>query len=87
MLFGTTTTLKYGNPGSTLITVTVNEVAIPNALVDLGAVINVMTIDVMEKLGLTDLRPTTTVLQMENQSIAIAKGIIENVLVKVDRWE
>lgn len=78
---------KYDDPGSPLITVTVNGVAIPNTLVDLGAAINVMTVDVMEKLGLTDLHPTITVLQMVNQSIAIPKGIIENTLVKVDGWE
>lgn len=86
-LSGNTVAPKYDDPRSPLITITINEVAIPNALVDLGAAINVMTVDVMEKLSLTNLSPTTTVLQMENQSIAIPKGVIKNVLVKVDGWE
>lgn len=87
LLVGTVTAPKYDDPGSPLIIVIVNGVAMPNALVDLGAAINVMIVDVMEKLGLTNLCPTTTFLQMENQSIAIPKGIIENVLLKKDGWE
>lgn len=61
-LSGKTVAPKYDDPRSPLITITINEVAIPNALVDLGATINVMMVDVMEKLSLTNLSPTTTVL-------------------------
>lgn len=62
LLVGMITAPKYDNPCSPLITIIVNEVEIPNALMELGAAITAMTIDVMEKLGLTDLHPTTTVL-------------------------
>ena len=53
---------KYENPGNPTVTMHIGHTQIPNVLVDLGAAINVMTIETVRKLGLTNLRPTPTVL-------------------------
>ena len=53
---------KYDDPGNPTIAVQIGSTQIPNVLVDLGAAINVMTIETVRKLGLTNLRPTPTIL-------------------------
>ena len=49
---------KYDDPRNPTVTVQIGHTQIPNVLVDLGVVINVMTIKTVRKLGLTNLRPT-----------------------------
>lgn len=53
---------KYGDHGTPIISVMVEEINISNVLVDLGATINVMTKDLFKRLELIKLQPTTTVL-------------------------
>ena len=56
------------------------------ALCDLGASINLMTLSVFKKLGLGEAKPTTVFLQLADRSIQYPRGIIEDVLVKVDKF-
>jgi hypothetical protein len=58
-----------------------------NTLVDLGATINVMTKETMEKLQFPGLRPTPTVLQLVDTSIVKPVGKMEDIVVSVDSWE
>ncbi|KAF7802531.1 uncharacterized protein G2W53_041642 [Senna tora] len=44
-----------------------------------------MPLSIFKKLGLGEASPTTIMLQMADRSIAYPRGIIENVLVKVDK--
>ena len=60
---------------------------IPNVLVDLGAAINVMTIETVRKLGLTNLRPTPTVLELADRSTIKPEGILDDLIISVDSWE
>ena len=41
----------------------------------------------MKKLNLGELTPTTLSLQMVDQSLTYPKGILEDVLVKVDKFK
>lgn len=41
----------------------------------------------MERLGLTNLQQTTTVLHLAYQSSVRPKGIIEDVVISVVSWE
>jgi hypothetical protein len=41
---------KYMDPGSLVVKVNINNTSISNTLVDLGAAINIMTKETMEKL-------------------------------------
>ena len=63
------------------------EIQISNVLVDLGASINVMTIETLKKLGLTNLRPTQTILEMVDRSTIKPDGIVDNLVVSIDSWE
>lgn len=60
---------KYGDPGTPFITTSIGKTKIQNVLVDLGAAINVMTTSNSKQLALPNIRPTTSILQMVDQSI------------------
>ncbi|XP_028785340.1 uncharacterized protein LOC114741254 [Neltuma alba] len=56
------------------------------ALCDLGASVNLMPLAVFNRLNLGEARPTTITLLFANRSISYPKGIVEDVLVKVDKF-
>ena len=56
-------------------------------LVDLGAAINVITIETVKKLGLTNLRPTPTILELVDRSTVRPEGILDDLVISVDSWE
>ena len=59
---------KYDNLGNPTITVYIGKNHVLNILVDLGASINIIPIETVKILGLTDLRPTPTILEMVDRS-------------------
>ena len=65
----------------------IGSTQIPNVLVDLGETINVMTIETVRKLGLTNLRPTPTILELEDRSTIKPEGTLDNLIILVDSWE
>ncbi|KAJ0810425.1 putative aspartic peptidase domain superfamily [Helianthus annuus] len=56
------------------------------ALADLGASINLMPYSLYERLGLGELSPTRMSLSLADRSVKYPRGIIENLLVKVDKF-
>jgi len=56
------------------------------ALADLGASINLMPYKFFQKLGLGEPKATNMTLQLADRSIRQPKSIIEDVLVKVDKF-
>ncbi|XP_022875816.1 uncharacterized protein LOC111394297 [Olea europaea var. sylvestris] len=77
---------KLKDPGSFNIPCNIGCITFERALCDLGASINLMPLSVFKKLGLGELNPTTLTLQLANKSLTYPKGIIEDVLVKVDKF-
>ena len=77
---------KVKDPSSFTIPCIIGEHTFSKALCDLGANINLMLLSVLKKLNLRELTPTTLSLQMMNTSLTYPKGIIEDVLVKVDKF-
>ena len=77
---------KVKDPGSFTIPCTIKDSTFDKALCDLGASINLMTFLVFRKLGLGEVKPTTISLQMVDRSLTFPKGVIEDVLVKVDKF-
>ncbi|KAI3742924.1 hypothetical protein L1987_60623 [Smallanthus sonchifolius] len=57
-----------------------------HALADSGASINLMPYSLYEKLALGELAPTCMTLSLADRSIKCPRGILENVLVKVDKF-
>ena len=77
---------KLKDPGSFTITCTIGNVIFDIALCDLGASINLMPLSVFKRLGLGEAHPTTVTLQLEDRSLKHPRWVIEDVLVKVDKF-
>ena len=78
---------KYVDPRIPMVTLTINNFSIPKTLIELGAAINVMTLETMRYLNLQNLRPTTTILELDDRSKVVPKGILEDIIVSLDSWE
>ncbi|CAN6567836.1 unnamed protein product [Malus baccata var. baccata] len=55
-----------------------------SALTDLGASVNLMPYSVFKRLGEGELKPTSSIIQLADRSITYPRGVIEDVIVKVD---
>ena len=78
--------MKCKNPGSSTISCKIGDCLIERALLDLGASVNLMPYSVYLQLGLGELKPTTMTLQLADRSVKIPRGIVEDVLIKVDAF-
>ncbi|RVW59871.1 hypothetical protein CK203_100563 [Vitis vinifera] len=56
------------------------------ALLDLGASVNLLPYSVYKELGLGELKPTSITLSLADRSVKIPRGVIEDVLVQVDKF-
>jgi hypothetical protein len=77
---------KLKNPGSFAIPCRIGDQLLDRALLDLGVSINLLPYTVYDKLGLGELQPTSITLQLADRIIKISRGILEDVLVKVDQF-
>ena len=78
--------VKYKDPGSPTIPVNIGGNCINKALLDLGASVNLMPYPVYMQLGLGELKPTSITLSLADRSVKIPKGIVEDVLVKINKF-
>ncbi|XP_063947597.1 uncharacterized protein LOC135152057 [Daucus carota subsp. sativus] len=76
---------KLKDPGSFTIPCTIGQLSFDKCLCDLGASINLMPLSVFMQLGLPELKPTIMSWQLAGRSITYPRGIVEDVLVKVDK--
>ena len=76
---------KLKDIGSFTIPCIIGEHTFSKALCDLVAIINLMPLFVLKKLNFGELTLTTLSLQMVDRSLIYPKGIIEDVLVKVNK--
>ncbi|XP_047256158.1 uncharacterized protein LOC124888917 [Capsicum annuum] len=77
---------KLGDPGSFTIPCTLGGAHFEKALCDSGASINLMPFSIFKKLELGKINDTGVSLQLADQSTKKPKGIIEDVLVRVDKF-
>ncbi|GKA19604.1 DNA-directed DNA polymerase [Tanacetum coccineum] len=77
---------KEKDPGSFTIPCDIGQLHINNALADLGASISLMPYTMYEKLGLGEPKATRMSLELVDRSIQYPRGIIENVLIKIDKF-
>ena len=80
------TQVKYKDPGCPTISVNIGGTCVEKALLDLGASVNLLPYSIYKQLGLGELKPTTITLFLADMSIKIPKGIVEDVLVQVDKF-
>ncbi|XP_071732806.1 uncharacterized protein [Rutidosis leptorrhynchoides] len=75
---------KFKDPGTPLIAVTVGNVNVKKALLDLGASINIITFCLVDRFELGLMKRTDIIIQLANQSIKTHRGILEDLIVKVE---
>ena len=80
------TLVQYKDPGSPTISVNIGGTCVEKVLLDLGASVNLLPYSIYKQLALGGLKPTTITLSLANRSVKIPKGIVEYVLVKVDKF-
>ncbi|RVW21865.1 hypothetical protein CK203_108512 [Vitis vinifera] len=78
--------VKYKNPGCPTISVMIGETCMEKALLDLGAIVNLLPYSVYKQLGLGELKPTSIILSLADRSVKIPRGMIEDVLLQVDKF-
>ncbi|XP_057746790.1 uncharacterized protein LOC130966049 [Arachis stenosperma] len=65
---------------------TIGSITFDETLCDLGVSINLMSLSVMKKLQIKEAQLTRIALQMADMSLKHVHGIIENLLVKVEKF-
>ena len=78
--------VKYKDPGSPTISVNIGGTFIEKSVLHLGASVNLLPYSMYKQLGLGELKPTNVTLSLADRSVKIPKGIVEDVLVKVDKF-
>jgi hypothetical protein len=78
--------IKYKDPGCPTISYMIGANQINRALLDLGANVNLLPYSVYLHLGLGELRPTSMTLQLADRLMKRPRGIIEDILIKVDKF-
>ncbi|RDX64909.1 hypothetical protein CR513_56473, partial [Mucuna pruriens] len=64
---------------------TVGDCTFADAMLDLGASINVMPASIYRSLNFGDLEPTGMIIQLANRSIVQPLGVLEDVLIQVNK--
>ncbi|KAK5838553.1 hypothetical protein PVK06_007284 [Gossypium arboreum] len=77
---------KLKDLGSFTIPYLISSVDVNNALTDLGASINVMPYKMFKQLGLGKPKQTRMSIQLADKTIRFPRGIIEDVLVKINKF-
>ncbi|RDX61880.1 hypothetical protein CR513_59843, partial [Mucuna pruriens] len=75
---------KSQDPKIFFVPCTIGECTFADAMLDLGASINVMSTPVYKSLNFGALEPTRMIIQLANRSIVQPLGVIEDVLVQVN---
>ncbi|XP_020224161.1 uncharacterized protein LOC109806192 [Cajanus cajan] len=77
---------KSRDPGSFTLPVSIGNLSMSKALLDLGASINLIPLSMLKKIGEVQVRPTRMTLQLADRSIKLPHGIVEDMIVKVDKF-
>nr|XP_009760312.1 PREDICTED: uncharacterized protein LOC104212666 [Nicotiana sylvestris] len=77
---------KLEDPGAFTIPCTIGIVECAKALCDLGESINLIPYPIFKKLGIGKARPTSMRLQMVDRTMKRYLGVIEDVLVRIDKF-
>ncbi|XP_021755319.1 uncharacterized protein LOC110720585 [Chenopodium quinoa] len=75
---------KCSDPGMFTVPVTIGDTTFHRPMLDLGASINVIPYSLFKSLELGPLHETGVVIQLADRSNVYPKGVVEDVLVKVD---
>ncbi|GKU88873.1 hypothetical protein SLEP1_g3087 [Rubroshorea leprosula] len=77
---------KYKDPGCPTIACQIGSQEFSQALLNLGASVNLRPYSVYLQLGLGEIKPTSVVLQLADRSCRKPRGIVEDVLLQIDKF-
>ncbi|XP_015965708.1 uncharacterized protein LOC107489474 [Arachis duranensis] len=77
---------KLEDPGSFFLPCTIGNISINKAMCDLGASINLMPSSLMKRLYIEEVKRIQMSLELVDKTMVFPKGVIENLLVKVDKF-
>ncbi|KAI3740492.1 hypothetical protein L2E82_30941 [Cichorium intybus] len=77
---------KLTDPGNFTIPCQFGNLTLSHALADSGASINLMPFSFYSKLDLPEPKPTRMAIHLANKSVTYPRGIVEDLLVKVDKF-
>ncbi|GJT15690.1 zinc knuckle CX2CX4HX4C containing protein [Tanacetum coccineum] len=77
---------KENDPGSFILPCSIERLDFNNALADLGASISIMPFSMFKRLGIGKLEPINMVIEMADDTKCIPKGIVKNLLIKIDKF-
>ncbi|GKB94905.1 hypothetical protein Tco_0981042 [Tanacetum coccineum] len=77
---------KEQDPGSFILPCSIGKLDFNNALADLGASISVMPLSMYKCLGIGKLEQINMVIEMADNTKCTPKGIVENLLIKIDKF-
>ncbi|XP_050888585.1 uncharacterized protein LOC127093717 [Lathyrus oleraceus] len=78
--------MKKKDRGAVTIPCTIGDRSFKKALIDLGASVSLMSLSIYKKLGIGAMQDTRMTLQFADHLIKKPYGIVEDVLVKIDKF-
>ncbi|XP_050887142.1 uncharacterized protein LOC127092332 [Lathyrus oleraceus] len=78
--------VKKKDRGSVTIPCTIGDRKFKKALIDVGASVSLMPLSIYKKLGIGSVQDTQMTLQFADRSVRQPYGIVEDVLVKIDKF-
>ncbi|XP_022888973.1 uncharacterized protein LOC111404390 [Olea europaea var. sylvestris] len=77
---------KYKDPSCPTVSCIIGNHVISQALLDLGASVNIMSYDIYLSLGLGEIKVISVNLQLADRSTIRSRRVVEDVLVQVDKF-
>ncbi|GJZ59256.1 reverse transcriptase domain-containing protein [Tanacetum coccineum] len=77
---------KEQDPGSFILPCSIGKLDFNNALANLRASISVVPLSMYKRLGIGKLKPINMVIKMADDTKCTPKGIVENLLIKIDKF-
>ncbi|XP_058733163.1 uncharacterized protein LOC131604756 [Vicia villosa] len=78
--------IKKKDRGSVTIPCTIGDRSFKKALIDLGASVSLMPFSIYKRLGIGKVQDTRMMLQFADQLVKRPYGVVEDVLVKIDKF-
>ncbi|XP_058733239.1 uncharacterized protein LOC131604841 [Vicia villosa] len=78
--------VKKKDRGSVTTPCTIGDRSFKKALIDLGASVSLMPLSIYKRLGIGKVQDTRMTLQFADQSMKRPYGVVEDVLVKIDKF-
>ncbi|GJZ87515.1 retrotransposon protein, putative, ty3-gypsy subclass [Tanacetum coccineum] len=77
--------LKGQDPGSFTLPCSIGKLTF-NALADLGGSISIVHLSMFKRIGIEGLKPINVTIEMADRTKSTPRGIVENLLVKIDKF-